>query len=72
MNNFRGMTAPVSGLPGYTGPIDTSKPTGDNVASDMITDMGEDGDISGQAGEDDDDIFNPSAMITIPIPLPKQ
>jgi hypothetical protein len=55
MNTFRGMNAPQSGLPGYTGPIDSSKPSGANTEAEMITDMGEDGN---QAGFDDD-IFHP-------------
>lgn len=55
MNNFRGMNAPPSGLPGYTGPADTSKPSGANVESEMITDMGKDGDMPGSV----DDIFHP-------------
>ena len=52
MNAFRGLNAP-SGLPGYTGPVDTS--TGNTLVDEMIADMGEDGDMPGS----EDDIFNP-------------
>lgn len=55
MDRFRGMNATASGLPGYTGPADTSKPSGANVDREMITEMGEDGDVPGP----DDDIFHP-------------
>ena len=55
MDAFRGMSARASGLPGYTGPVDTSQPSGANVEDGMITDMGEDGDMPGS----DDNIFHP-------------
>jgi len=55
MSAFRGMNAPASGLPGYAGPIDTSKPSGANTESEMITDMGDDGTLP----EMQDDIFHP-------------
>ena len=55
MDTFRGMSARASGLPGYTGPVDTSQPSGANIEAGMITDMGEDGDMPGS----DDNIFHP-------------
>jgi hypothetical protein len=55
MDTFRGMSARASGLPGYTGPVDTSNPSGANVEAEMITNMGEDGDMPGS----DDNIFHP-------------
>ncbi len=55
IDTFRGMSARASGLPGYTGPADTSRPSGANVEAEMITDMGEDGDMPGS----DDNIFHP-------------
>jgi len=62
MDTFRGMNAPQSGLPGYTGPIDSSKPSGANTEAEMITDMGEDGTLP----EDENDIFHPG-LLTIPL-----
>ncbi len=62
MNTFRGMNAPSSGLPGYTGPADTSKPSGANTEADMVTDMGDDGNEPGI----EDDIFHPG-LLTIPL-----
>jgi len=63
MDDFRVMGTAVTGLPGYTPPGDLTRPSGDNVERDMITDMGEDGDVQG----DDDDIFDPGMAITIPL-----
>ena len=65
MDDYRVASAPVAGLPGYTAPTDFTRPSGDNVASDMVTDMGDDGDMPGE--DDDDDIFNPGLSITIPL-----
>jgi hypothetical protein len=65
MDDYRVASAPVTGLPGYSAPGDLTRPSGDNVESDMITDMGEDGDVQGE--DDDDDIFNPGLSITIPL-----
>ena len=62
MDTFRGMSARASGLPGYTGPVDTSKPSGANVESEMITDMGDDCNMPGEV----DDIFHPG-LLTIPL-----
>lgn len=62
MDIFRGMNAPSSGLPGYTGPADTSKPSGANTEADMVTDMGDDGNEPGI----EDDIFHPG-LLTIPL-----
>lgn len=62
MDTFRGMSARASGLPGYTGPVDTSKPSGANTEAEMIHDMGEDGNPPGM----EDDIFNPG-LLTIPL-----
>ena len=62
MDRFRGMNAAVSGLPGYTGPVDTSKPSGISTESDMITDMGDDG----SDPQYEDDIFDPG-LFTIPL-----
>jgi len=62
MDTFRGMSARASGLPGYTGPVDTSKPSGANVEAEMIHDMGDDGNEPG----DENDIFHPG-LLTIPL-----
>jgi hypothetical protein len=62
MDTFRGMSARASGLPGYTGPVDTSKPSGANTEAEMITDMGDDGNMPG----DENDIFHPG-LFTIPL-----
>ena len=62
MDNFRGMNAPVSGLPGYSGSADLTKPSGANTESEMITDMGDDG----TQPEDENDIFHPG-LLTIPL-----
>ena len=61
MDNFRGLNAPITGLPGYTGPADNSKP-GANTEAEMVTDMGEDG----TQPEDENDIFHPG-LLTIPL-----
>lgn len=63
MDDFRLASAPVTGLPGYNARADLTRPSGDNVDSDMITDMGEDGDMPGE----DDDIFEPGLDVTIPL-----
>lgn len=63
MDDFRLASAPVTGLPGYNAQADLTRPSGDNVDSDMITDMGEDGDMPGE----DDDIFEPGLDVTIPL-----
>ena len=63
MDDYRVASAPVTGLPGYNPQADLTRPSGDNVERDMITDMGEDGDMPG----DDDDIFDPGMAITIPL-----
>ena len=63
MDDFRLASAPVTGLPGYNAQADLTRPSGDNVERDMITDMGEDGDTPGE----DDDIFDPGLAITIPL-----
>ena len=62
MDQFRAANARVTGLPGYAGPLDTSKPSGANVEAEMITDMGDDGNEPG----DENDIFNPG-LLTIPL-----
>ena len=63
MDDYRIARAPVTGLPGYNAQADLTQPSGDNVESDMITDMGEDGDMPGE----DDDIFEPGLDVTIPL-----
>lgn len=63
MDDFRLASAPITGLPGYNAQADLTRPSGDNVDSDMITDMGEDGDMPGE----DDDIFEPGLDVTIPL-----
>jgi hypothetical protein len=65
MDDFRLARAPVTGLPGYNPQADLTQPSGDNVERDMITDMGEDGDMPGEG--DDDDVFDPGLAITIPL-----
>lgn len=62
MDTFRGMSVTASGLPGYTGPIDTSKPSGSNTEAEMVTDMGDDG----TQPEDENDIFHPG-LLTLPL-----
>lgn len=62
LDTFRGMSMSPSGLPGYRPGVDFTKPSGANVESEMITDMGEDGNPPGM----EDDIFNPG-VLTIPL-----
>jgi hypothetical protein len=62
MDNYRIVTTPASGLPNYTGPIDSSKPSGVRTEQEMVTDMGDDG----TQPEDEDDIFHPG-LLTIPL-----
>jgi hypothetical protein len=63
MTDYRLVITPGTGLPGYDPNADLTRPSGDNVAQDMITDMGEDGDMPGE----DDDVFDPGIAITIPL-----
>ncbi len=62
LDTYRGMNAKASGLPGYTGPVDSAKPSGANAETEMIHDMGEDGNPPGE----EDDIFHPG-LLTIPL-----
>jgi hypothetical protein len=63
MDDYRVASAPITGLPGYNPQADLTRPSGDNVERDMITDMGDDGDMPGE----DDDIFEPGLDVTIPL-----
>jgi len=63
MDDYRVASAPVTGLPGYNPQADLTQPSGDNVERDMVTDMGDDGDMPGE----DDDIFEPGLNFTIPL-----